>query len=92
MGVSSANGFLFSAISMMLIPSDQMSLFKQVFPSYTSGAIYIDVPHAVFLLEQECSNCAAKMKPPNLITPLSEMNRLSGLMSYTSPSIQSITL
>ena len=56
MGVSSANGFLFSAISIMLIPSDQTSLFKQVFPSYTSGAIYHGVPHTVFLLEQECSN------------------------------------
>ena len=44
--------------------------------------MYHSVPQVVSLREQECSNCTAKPKSPNLIIPLSEMSRLSGLMSY----------
>ena len=51
-----ANGFLPSAISMMLIPRAHTSLFKHASSSYTSGAMYHDVPQVVFLTEQECSN------------------------------------
>ena len=82
--VQRANGFLFSAISIMLIPRAHTSLFKHAPPSYISGPIYDDVPHNVFRFEHECSSCTANPKSPNLIKPLSEMNRLSGLMSYTS--------
>ena len=79
--VQSANGCLPSAISITLIPSAHTSLFSTVFPSYTSGAMYNEVPHAVFLLEQECSNCTANPKSPTFTTPLSDKNKLSGLMS-----------
>ena len=75
-------GFFPSAISISDIPRDQTSLFSTVFPLYASGAMYQDVPLAVLLLEQECSNWTANPKSPNLINPFSEMSRLSGLMSY----------
>ena len=50
--------------------------------SYTSGPMYQEVPHTVSRFEQECSSWIAKPKSPSLITPFSEMRRLSGLMSY----------
>ena len=80
--VQPSNGFFPSAISITEMPNDHTSLFRHVFPSYTSGAMYCDVPQVVSLREQECSNCTAKPKSPTLITPFSEMNRLSGLTSY----------
>lgn len=61
-----------------------MSLFNPALSSYTSGAMYHAVPHCDGLLEQECSNCTANPKSPTLIKPPSEMNRLSGLMFYSS--------
>lgn len=45
--------------------------------------MYKEVPQVVSLFEQECSNCTAKPKSPSLTSPLSDMNRLSGLMSYS---------
>ena len=75
-------GFLPSAISMMLIPRDHTSLFNEPSLSYTSGPMYHSVPHTVWRFEQECSSCAASPKSPSLMSPWSEMNRLSGLMSY----------
>ena len=77
---------------MILIPNDHTSLFSTAPSPYTSGAMYNEVPHAVFLLEQECSSCTAKPKSPTFTTPLSERNRLSGLMSYPSLSPHILTL
>ena len=54
--VQRANGFLLSAISITLIPSAHTSLFNSAPLSYNSGAMYIDVPQVVLLLERECSN------------------------------------
>ena len=51
--VIAANGFLPSAISMMLIPRAHTSLFKRDFSSNTSGAMYHNVPHWVLRLELE---------------------------------------
>ena len=87
--VQSAYGFLASASSISEIPNDQMSLFSCVFPSYTSGAMYHDVPHEVGRTEYEWFNFAASPKSPSLMRPVSETSRLGGLMSYvlTPPAI-----
>ena len=77
-----AYGFFPSANSRSEMPNDHTSLFHSVFPSYTSGAIYHDVPHVVFPLVHVVVSFTARPKSPSLITPFSEMNRLSGLMSY----------
>ena len=77
-----AYGFFPSANSNSEMPNDHTSLLCSVCPSYTSGAIYHDVPHVVFPLVHVVVSFTAKPKSPSLITPFSEMNRLSGLMSY----------
>ena len=71
----------------MLIPSAHTSLFRHPSSSYTSGAMYNEVPHVVLRLEDACSSCTAKPKSPVFTTPVSERNTLSGLMSYPSTSL-----
>ena len=67
---------------MMLMPSDHTSLFSCAPSVYTSGAMYNEVPHVVFLFDPACSSFTAKPKSPTLTIPLSERKRLSGLISY----------
>lgn len=64
------------------MPKDHTSLFSSVLSSYTSGAMYIEVPLTVDRLEELWFSGSERPKSPSLIRPLSEMNRLSGLMSY----------
>ena len=49
----SAKGFFPSASSISEMPRAHTSLLSSDFPSYTSGAMYHDVPQLVLLLEQE---------------------------------------